>query len=642
MVDGRLSIDLDRMSVMIDCAAIVAHEILCGAQIVPCSRVLPIDLKRPIESYARQFRLVQLQLGNADTVSENSFFTAAQHSVLVIFQRIFGHAPGTEDVAGNLQVLRFRRGGIRKVWGNQLPVSRLMPLNAIELLVDLRGGDLEQGGRGSLSGADSGAYEQRNSQEGESEAEDIHRTTSNESSRTGNMILRKTASVKSTSLFECGWPNAEIADSGLLKDRMVRLVKPQTPAALPLDCWTEGSVEAMRAEALAAGFDLAGVSSCAAAEEAEGAVTAERFTSWIKEGNAGEMEYLKRTDASGDLLRRSARVALPWARSIIVCAMNYNANGPYSIDPVALEGRSEPQGWIARYAWNGDSRGNPVDYHDDLMLRLRQIEGWLRTRSSCETRCYVDTGPLLERDFAARAGIGWIGKNTCVLNQEFGSWLLLGVIVTSVPMAMTVQLAPDRCGTCTRCIDACPTAALVAPRNMDASLCIAYLTIEKKGSIAEELRAPMGRQVFGCDICQEVCPWNRRAPVAHKDGLEARGELVNPPLEWLAALDREGFKRLFAGSPLERTKPPRIQRNVAIAMGNSGDSRFRPQLERWSTGQDSVLAEASTWALRRLRDEREGSARIVESAAWGRADPRTDDDVVSEVARGAGQVERHS
>jgi epoxyqueuosine reductase len=203
-----------------------------------------------------------------------------------------------------------------------------------------------------------------------------------------------------------------------------------------------------------------------------------------------------------------------------------------------------------------------------------------------------------------RAGVGWIGKNTCVLNQELGSWLLLGVIITSLPVAedMPLSIAPDRCGSCTRCIDACPTDALVAPREMDASRCIAYLTIEKKGAIPEELREPMGRQVFGCDICQDVCPWNRRPPVAVKEGMLARKELVNPALDWLAGMDEVKFRQWFKGSPLERTRRKRLHRNVAIAMGNSGEERFLHHLEAWSASEDDVLAESARWAMGRIVD----------------------------------------
>jgi epoxyqueuosine reductase len=244
----------------------------------------------------------------------------------------------------------------------------------------------------------------------------------------------------------------------------------------------------------------------------------------------------------------------------------------------------------------------PTDYHDELLRRLRQVESALKQRLPCETRCYVDTGPLVERTVAAEAGVGWIGKNTCVINQGMGSWLLLGVIVTSVPVAATatVNEAADRCGNCTRCIDACPTDALVAPRQMDASRCIAYLTIEKKGIIPQELREPIGRQVFGCDICQDVCPWNRRAPIALKPGMMARDELINPALDWLADMDAATFKRWFGGSPVERTRRKHLQRNVAIAMGNSGEKKFLPQLEGWAAGDDPVLAESARWSIEKL------------------------------------------
>ena len=353
----------------------------------------------------------------------------------------------------------------------------------------------------------------------------------------------------------------------------------------------------VRGLALREGFDLAGVAPAPAADEDEGRLTSTRFAEWIDAERAGEMEYLKRRDEAGELLRKSARVALPWARSVVVCAMGYNGAGPHSIEPAEAD-----RGWIARYAWNGGEGDGAADYHDDLMRRLKIVEQGLQAQVACQTRCYVDTGPLLERDFAARAGVGWVGKNTCVIHQELGSWLLLGVIVTSLDVAAdaVVPLHPDRCGSCTRCIEACPTDALIAPRQMDASRCISYLTIELKGEIPVQLREGMGRQVFGCDICQDVCPWNRRAPIAEKAGLRTRGELVNPALEWLADMDDAEFKREFKGSPLERTKRRRVQRNVAIAMGNSGQTGFAGKLREWVEGDDGLLAEASAWALQRL------------------------------------------
>jgi epoxyqueuosine reductase len=311
--------------------------------------------------------------------------------------------------------------------------------------------------------------------------------------------------------------------------------------------------------------------------------------------------------------------------------LNYNADAPLSIDPAP-----PGTGWIARYAWSGRTSDDeatdrliPTDYHDQMLVRLRHIEAALLAQAPCTTRCYVDTGPVLERSLAAHAGVGWIGKNTCVIHQQLGSWLLLGVIITSLPIDSEVTtaqaaaspaalLAHDRCGTCTRCIDACPTSALLgsrdpaAPREMDASRCIAYLTIERKGAIDETLRPQMGRQVFGCDICQDVCPWNRRnrnrsdrnrnegnrkIPISVNPDMQPRPELINPALDWLASLDGQDFKRYFKGSPLERTGRKRLQRNLAIAMGNSGDRSFLPELEAWA-GQtvDEVLRDTAKWA----------------------------------------------
>jgi epoxyqueuosine reductase len=367
---------------------------------------------------------------------------------------------------------------------------------------------------------------------------------------------------------------------------------------------TRADREWIEQRARAAGFDLAGVAKVPASEENH------RYAQWVDSGYAGEMEYLKRTDDAGEYLRGDVRRSMPWARSVIVCALNYNAAAPNSIDPADAK-----TGWIARYAWSGQhdassdaSKGS--DYHDVLLLQLRALEVELKDRFGADAamRCYVDTGPLAERAYAASAGVGWIGKNTCVLNQQQGSWLLLAVIVTSLelgPESWSVPAA-DRCGSCTRCIDACPTDALLYPdttgvRQMDATRCIAYLTIEKKGSIAEELRPLMGRQVFGCDICQDVCPWNRRAPVTASTLLPARQGLVNPALQWLADMDGSAFNRVFRGSPLERTRRKRILRNVAIAMGNSGEPEFLPQLEAWTASDDPILAETAAWAASRLR-----------------------------------------
>ena len=361
---------------------------------------------------------------------------------------------------------------------------------------------------------------------------------------------------------------------------------------------TSGMRSLLDAKARAAGFDLFGVAAVPEAGSDAEALQRERFVRWAEQGFAGDMAWMLRAGEDGLPMRSSLHRAVPWARSVILCAVNYNADQPTSLEPAP-----EGSGWIARYAWTG-SDAAATDYHDVLLGRLRQVESELHamlpaTGEAVQTRAYVDTGPVVERWFAQLAGIGWIGKNTCVLNQQQGSWLLLGVILTSLSLADDAMLLPatDRCGTCTRCIDACPTDALIAPRQMDASRCIAYLTIEKKGSIDEALRPAMGRQVFGCDICQDVCPWNRRSPVGTNPDLQARPGLVNPLLEDLAALDNAAFKAQFSGSPLERTGRKRLQRNVAIAMGNSGDARHLDRLRRWSAGDDPVLAESASWAI---------------------------------------------
>jgi epoxyqueuosine reductase len=333
-----------------------------------------------------------------------------------------------------------------------------------------------------------------------------------------------------------------------------------------------------------AGFDPAGIAPVREFRELA------YFPEWIANGHAGEMRYLESRDASGQLKRSSLSRVAPWARSVIVCALNYNTAQPYSTQA------AEPtQGWISRYAWfNGD-------YHDFVMKRLRQVESKLReSRPEIETRCYVDTGPIVERIYAKYAGLGWIGKNTCVINQKIGSWLFLGVILTSLELTPDLPAA-DRCGTCTRCLDACPTNAFTAPHQMDASRCIAYLTIEKRGDVPLDFRDQMGRHVFGCDICQDVCPWNRKAPASSAPEFQPRAELVNPALDWLATVTEENFRETFRGSPVKRTKRQGLRRNAVLAMANSGDQRFVPALERLTYDEDPIVAEHARWALEHLK-----------------------------------------
>jgi epoxyqueuosine reductase len=343
------------------------------------------------------------------------------------------------------------------------------------------------------------------------------------------------------------------------------------------------------------GFDLCGIAPVRAFGELE------TYPAWIAAGQHGEMKYMEARDQAGELKRASLARIAPWARSVIVCAINYNTAHPYS-----TQTGDASQGWISRYAWSGE------DYHDAVLRRLRQVEAELRELLDSsdhrppapvhplQIRCYVDTGPLVERVYAKYAGVGWIGKNTCILNQKLGSWLFLGVILTSLEVEADLP-APDRCGSCTRCLDACPTHAFVAAGQLDARLCISYLTIEKRGDIPEELRSGLGRHVFGCDICQDVCPWNRKAPVTAAAEFQPREGLVNPALDWLAEMQPEEFRTVFRGSPIRRTKLSGLRRNAVIAMGNSGNARFLPTLKRLAEDPDPVVASHAGWAFGKVR-----------------------------------------
>jgi epoxyqueuosine reductase len=353
-----------------------------------------------------------------------------------------------------------------------------------------------------------------------------------------------------------------------------------------------------------AGFDLCGIAPVRNFAELQ------VFPVWIADGKHGEMKYMEACDEAGELKRASLARVAPWARSVIVCAINYNTAHPYSTH---VQPQDAGLGWISRYAWARE------DYHDAVMRRLKQIENELRglldtTGDSLQLRSYVDTGPLIERVYAKHAGIGWIGKNACIINQQLGSWLFLGVILTSLVLTkddltkdefrgdqLTADLpAPDRCGTCTRCITACPTQAIVAPGELDARLCISYLTIEKRGEIPNELRSGIGRHVFGCDICQDVCPWNRKAPATSAPEFEAREGVVNPALDWLAEMQQEEFRVVFRGSPVRRAKLSGLRRNAVIAMGNSGDKKFVPTLKKLCADSDPVVAEHARWAVETL------------------------------------------
>ena len=345
--------------------------------------------------------------------------------------------------------------------------------------------------------------------------------------------------------------------------------------------------ERIKTVAADAGFDLCGIA------PVEDFPELARFPEWIADGHAGEMKYLESRNDSGQLRRASLKSVFPWAKSVIVCAVNYNTAQPYS-----TQVHDPTRGWISRYAWSRE------DYHDSVLRRLRQVESRLKQLCQPEqidTRSYVDTGPIVERVYAKYAGIGWLGKNTCLINQKIGSWLFLGVIATSLEVTTDLP-APDRCGSCTRCIDACPTHAFVAPHQLDSNKCIAYLTIEKRGSIPEEMRAGIGQQVFGCDICQDVCPWNRKAPATDKPEFQPREGFVHPALAWLAEISEEEFRKLFRGSPVKRAKRNGLRRNALIAIGNSGNASHLAMAESAVDDPDPAVADAARWAQHRLSE----------------------------------------
>jgi epoxyqueuosine reductase len=360
-------------------------------------------------------------------------------------------------------------------------------------------------------------------------------------------------------------------------------------------------------QAKAIGFDLCGV------VRAEQFSEFAQFTEWLEHGYAGEMAYLE------DPRRREPALVMPELRSVIVCALNYNTTHPYSIEAAASHGtteREEPRGWISRYAW-GD------DYHEVLWEKLHALVAAMKVESPepFAARAYADTGPIAERLFAKYAGLGWLGKNTLLLNKALGSWLFLGVIYTSLDLAPSLGPAdlpsPDLCGNCRQCLDACPTSALVEPYVLDARRCISYLTIELRGPIPEEFREPIGWQVYGCDICQDVCPFNRAAPQSSLPEFQPR-ELVGqrtlfrPALEWLAGWSEEEFRLAFRGSAMKRTKWAGLVRNACIALGNSkiaeGSAGYAGAVEmltRLAGSRNSTVAESARWALRRIQPLRE-------------------------------------
>jgi len=419
--------------------------------------------------------------------------------------------------------------------------------------------------------------------------------------------------------------------------------------------------EVLKQRAAELGFDLVGVAPVKPGRDLEFA------RAWVGRGYGGEMAYLANPK------RFDLREVLPSVKSVICVGLIYDTQSPFSTEvgekqkpevrsrepggigttegenassnsqsPVASfespvsnfqfpvsPAREGARAWVSRYAWGRD-------YHEIMREKLERLRAAIENLApGIETRVYVDTGPVIERAFARFSGLGWMGKNTCVINKEKGSWFFLGVILTSLELEPDLP-APDRCGSCRACLDACPTGALVEPYVMDASRCISYLTIELKGSIPLELRPGVGVNIFGCDICQDVCPWNRRSqksevrsqessfqPMAvsyQRSAVSSQPSTANqlssiqnppdtrhpipdtfslfaPPLEALAAMTKEDFRKTFAHSPIKRAKYRGWLRNLCVAMGNSGDARFIQKLREFTTHPDTATREHAEWAL---------------------------------------------
>ncbi len=354
---------------------------------------------------------------------------------------------------------------------------------------------------------------------------------------------------------------------------------------------------ASRARAL--GFDACRIARCAPPSHAA------EFARWLHEGNAGEMAWLERNQER----RKDPDQVLPGARSVIVLGINY-WQGEEENSKSESRNSNEPKGKFARYAW-GD------DYHELIDGRLRELDRWLVTQGGTQ-KCYVDTGPVLERDFAAMAGAGWHGKSTMLISRELGTWFFLAEILTTLDLPAD-EPGRDRCGSCTRCIAACPTGAIDAPHHLDARRCISYLTIELKGTIPEELRPLIGDRIFGCDDCLWACPWNRFARASRETAFAAR-QATRLPLVALIELTDEQFLTLFRHSPVKRIKRRGLLRNVCVALGNTGSPRDVPALERATGDAEPLVREHAAWALARIASRFSPQRRgLPEPAACGKS-----------------------
>ena len=327
---------------------------------------------------------------------------------------------------------------------------------------------------------------------------------------------------------------------------------------------------ALRVKARELGFDDCRVALAAPAAHRE------LYEKWIAEGKHGEMAWMaKNIERRGD-----PRLVLEGAKSIIVLATNY-FQGPKPITDYR----------IARYAWNDD-------YHDLIEKRLKALEDFLTTHGGT-TRRYVDTGPILERDFASEAGLGWGGKSTMQIHRQLGTWFFLAEVLTTHELPPD-EPARDLCGKCTRCIDACPTQAITGPRTMDARRCVSYLTIEHKGSIPLEFRKAIGDRIYGCDDCLDACPWNRFAQTSHEAAFQARQSVFAKSLRDFLSLSEDDFRTLFAKSPIKRIKRHAFLRNVCIALGNTGTSADLPALQQAAADPHPLIAEHAAWAIEEI------------------------------------------
>ncbi len=332
----------------------------------------------------------------------------------------------------------------------------------------------------------------------------------------------------------------------------------------------------LKAQAYGLGFDLVGITSLGPME------TADAFDAWIQHGYAGEMDYLAR----GAAKRRDSRLPVASATTAIVVGLRY--------------GGREPSGPVARYA-----RGD--DYHEVMIARLEQLHCWLESETgrAIHGKAYVDTGPILERDLARRAGLGWFGKNTNLINPRFGSFFFIGVLLIELDLAPDAPFEADRCGVCTRCLDACPTDAFAGPRVLDATKCISYLTIEAKGAIPAELREKIGGLIYGCDICQDVCPWNVRFSQEIRDESFRPREVLRGDARAVArgilSMDDESFRRDLKGSPMKRAKRRGLARNAATALGNVGTADDVSTLVAALDDAEPLVVEHAAWALERIR-----------------------------------------